>query len=253
MTTDTEPRRALLDVSVFRLGFTSQVVRVPLGRDGRGPDVLGITRKPSLPPDQRWRQEQIEAMPTLVTLVRHGQLRLFMYTELDLEAMKGTYVGTGGIIGDLFRGLAFEDVPAAIGRSKLQQMSLDEYAKKETFINFCKYLLGLDYASIQARPGFLRRFTEFEQENFRHLDRFKRICSALTENHYPDAFHLWTAEASGIGYFLTADRAFTNALTMTSRVPLPTRPMSPSDLLTQLGVTQLDPMPLTDDRIYPLQ
>jgi len=158
-------------------------------------------------------------MPTLVTLVRHGQLRLFMYTELDLEAMKGTYVGTGGIIGDLFRGLAFEDVPAAIGRSKLQQMSLDEYAKKETFINFCKYLLGLDYASIQARPGFLRRFTEFEQENFRHLDRFKRICSALTENHYPDAFHLWELSRSLLHLAERDGRASYPQFTARRRVP----------------------------------
>jgi hypothetical protein len=74
----------------------------------------------------------------------------------------------------------------------------------------------------------------------------------LPENHYRDALHLWTAEVNGLDYFLTADKTFINVMTKTSRVPLPTRPISPSDLLAELGVTQIDPLPIVDDRLHPL-
>jgi len=248
-----EPRRtALVDTSAFRLSLTADVVHVSLKSGARTPKLIAIRRKPSLSRDQHWRQRQIEAMPTIARLVRDGQLTLADSTELSLEEIKGTYVGVSGITGDLFRDVRWKHVPAAIERSKFQQIDMDSYTRKGTVIAFCKILLGLDSREVAARPRFLQRFTDFEQENLRSLDRFRLICAGLNENHYPDALHLWTAEVNGLDYFLTADRRFTNAMTKTSRVSLTTRLVSPVDLLAEVGVTGVDPMPIADDNIRPL-
>lgn len=248
-----EPHRtALVDTSVFRLSLTANVVRVPVESGANARELIGIRRQPPRRPDQHWLQRQIEAIPTIARLVRAGQLTLADSMELSLEEIKGTYVGVSGITGDLFRDVRWNHVPAAIERSKFQQMDMDSYTRKEAVVAFCKILLGLDYKAMATRPRFLQRFTDVEQENLRSVDRFRQICSALSENHYPDALHLWTAEVNGLDYFLTADRAFTNAMTKTSRILLTTRPMSPVDLLTELGVTEMDPMPIADDNIHPL-
>lgn len=249
-----EPHRtALVDTSVFRLSLTANVVRVPVESGANARELIGIRRKLPLRPDHQWLQLQIEAMPTIARAARDGQLTLVDSMELSLEEIKGTYVGVSGIAGDLFRDVRWNHVPAAIERSKFQQMDMDSYTRKETVVAFCKSLLGLDYKAVAARPRFLQRFTDFEQENLRSLDRFRQICAALSENHYPDALHLWTAEVNGLDYFLTADRAFTNVMTKTSRISLTARPIAPVDLLAELGVTKLDPVPITDDNIHPLQ
>jgi hypothetical protein len=248
-----EPQRtALVDVSVFRLGQTTDVLRVPLNSGAHARELIGIRRKPPLPPDQHWRQRQVEAMPTMARVVGDGRLTLVDSTELSLEEIKGTYVGVSGIAGDLFRDVRWSHVPAAIERSKFQKMDMDSYTMKETVVAFCKILLGFDCKAVAARPRFLQRFTDFEQKNLLSLDRFRQICAALSENHYPDALHLWTAEVNRLDYFLTADRAFINVMTKTSRIALTTRPIAPVDLLEVLGVTEMDPMPIADDNIRPL-
>jgi hypothetical protein len=85
-----------------------------------------------------------------------------------------------------------------------------------------------------------------------NLDRFRELCSGLTRQHYPDADHLWTAEANNLDYFLTADRAFINVMTLTRRLALRSKLISPRDLLAELGGTQLDRLPITDDKFHPL-
>jgi hypothetical protein len=247
-----EPTRsALLDTSVWRIGLTTRVEYIPStpNRNGR---ILGIRR---IPPRSKepWRQQQIEALPTITRLAREGRVKLCHCAELIEESWGGDYLGAGGFVGDLFNGVPLHDVPEAVVRSHFQQLDFAEYVKKEKVIQFCRdVLLGCSYDMFEKRPQFLSRFTDFERENLKRLDRFKQLCSALPENHYPDALHLWTAEVNGLDYFLTADKTFINVMTKTSRVPLPTRPISPSDLLTELGVTQLDPLPILDDELHPL-
>jgi hypothetical protein len=103
--------------------------------------------------------------------------------------------------------------------------------KKEARIKFCKWVLSLDYNSLTKRPAFISRFTDFELRNLESLDRFRQICSGLSEQHYPDAFHLWTAEVNKLAFFLTTDQKFIRAITETSRITFTTRPIPPSEFL----------------------
>lgn len=77
-------------------------------------------------------------------------------------------------------------------------------------------------------------FSDFERSNLKSLGRFTELCANLDETHYPDAFHLWTAEVNNLKFFLTADKKFINVLTETSQVALTTRPISPYDFLQML-------------------
>ena len=96
---------ALLDLSVSRLAETMDVLRVTYTtRVGRPVKAIEIRQKKPVPPDQQWRQMQMEALPTIARLCRENRVKLCGSTELSLEAMKGTYRG-GNVIGDLLGGV----------------------------------------------------------------------------------------------------------------------------------------------------
>jgi hypothetical protein len=155
-----------MDISVSRLAATTQVVyathKMRWGESQQTMKIIGIQRKPPLPPSQQWRRKQVEAMPTITRLAREGRLRLCCSMELSLEAIKGTYFGTGGIRGDLLAGITLEDVPAPIERSKFQEMDLRTYTEKDTFVTFCKVLLHVscchngDYYKLAIKPRVCR-------------------------------------------------------------------------------------------------
>jgi hypothetical protein len=189
-------------------------------------------------------KNQIEALPTIMKLAREGNILIYSYIELDLETMRGSFDLRGGK-GDLLKDVKVEDIPSAVDRSKLQQT--DDFFKKESLIKFCKFLLEVDVREFEKRHNwFLSRFTDFERQNIKSLKRFNELCCALDETHYPDAFHLWTAEVNGLDFFLTADRKFINVMSKTSRSHLKTKPIAPVDLLDYLGIKEREPMPIAD-------
>jgi hypothetical protein len=84
------------------------------------------------------------------------------------------------------------------------------------------------------------------------LKGFKEICRDLSEKHYPDAFHLWTADMNELDYFLSADKKFVSVMTLTKGTQLISRPIAPRDLLECFGITELDPLPIADWEVRPL-
>jgi len=228
---------ALLDLSVSRLAETMDVLRVTYTtRVGRPVKAIEIRQKKPVPPDQQWRQMQMEALPTIARLCRENRVKLCGSTELSLEAMKGTFRG-GNVTGDLLEGVKLDHVPCAIDRSKFQQMDLEKYIEKTTVVEFCKLLLRLDCSALAESSWPVGRLTEPEVTNVRNLERFRELCATLDESQYPDALHLWTAEVNELDYFLTADRAFINVMTKTARVQLKTKPIAPRELLDELEMS----------------
>jgi hypothetical protein len=150
--------------------------------------------------------------------------------------------------GDLMKDIRPEHVPAAISRGKFEQMELFEFAEKVRVVAFCKLLLKLRYETLAPYPEVIARFTEFELGNLQLLDRFRELCLHVAEKHYPDVFHLWTAETNGLNYFLTTDQKFINVM---GKKTLSTRPIAPRDLLAHLGVKRLDPLPFSDGKWHP--
>jgi hypothetical protein len=240
------PPRVLVDTSAFRhtrvadVGFFQETFR--LGSREIPIRVLGVKQKPLPGPEQKWLREQVQAMPTIARLAHERSISLCLYPELELEGMAGPSFPSSPV-GELLKGIAWESVPAAVERSKFQQMDLTIYVQKETVVNFCKVLLEWDQTALDAKVDDWPFLTDFERRNLRDLGRFREICSALHETHYRDAFHLWTAEVNNLDYFLVIDKKFVNVITKTSRIALRTKLMAPADLVRDLGIPQLDPMP----------
>ena len=59
-------------------------------------------------------------------------------------------------------------------------------------------------------------------------------------------------EFNGLDYFLTTDKKFTNVMTLTKLTGLnSSKPVTPRDLLENLGIGELDPLPIGDWKIRP--
>lgn len=242
------PVSALLDTCAYRLTDTVEAAvvehTVQWGPTELTLPIVGSRRKPPLNPNEHWKQDQIEAMPTIARLARENLLGLFVYPELGFEMFKGSsHAGFG--IGNLIKDVQIGKLPAAIERSKFQGMDIQDYVQKDRLVEFVSLILSLDHSAVKALPKSRLKFTDFELQNLRSLDRFREICANLPKKHYPDAFHLWTAEVNGLDFFLTADKKFIRALTESSRVELTTRPIAARDLLDEMDITELDPMPVT--------
>lgn len=141
-------------------------------------------------------------------------------------------------------------VEAAVERSYFFQSSLDEHVDSQSVIKFCKWLLNIDPNVLIEKVTQAKSFPSFLMANLRNVKRFSELCKGLSEKQYPDAFHLWTAEVNGADFFLTIDKKFIHVMTETNRVDLPCPPLSPSQLLNQLGIDERDPIEYMEGVFY---
>jgi hypothetical protein len=213
--------------------------------------ISGYIRKSPRNENEQWLQRQIDALPTIARLARDGGISCHTYSELEYEAMLRPGSFPANIIGDLFENVEFSRVNAPITRSRF--FSGDErFVQREAVIDFCKWLHDPKVESLADRTDFQRLLPEFELNNLRHVGRFRDICQGLSKKQFPDAFHLWTAEVSGLDYFLSTDKKFIQAITKLDKTDLPCKPISPEDLLSELGVTERDPFPYEEGQFYNL-
>lgn len=221
---------ALLDISLMRWMTQSTRQKVPHTLEIQGrvntSQVARILPR-EMPRD--WRGKEIDRLPEICMLESSGRLALFKSTESLGEEMAGWQVGQG-LPGDLVSKIRFRYAPSPIERSRLMSLPFKVYNSKECRAGFFKLLLE---ANTRGQLDNIRQWplTAFELESVEGLGRFAEICSCLDESQYTDAWHLWTAERSGIDFFLTLDRRFINVMTRTSRIPLISRPVYPSELV----------------------
>src|SRR4030065_61229 len=248
----TNPETVLLDRSVLvNMVTVEQIVReetIKWGDLTVSVPVSGMRRKPKQLNDQ-WVRDQVATLPTIVRLAREGKLKLHTYIELSYEAFHAS-TGIRGVKGDLLRGLEIGHLPSAVERSKFQQSDIFVHAQRERFDEFYKFLFDLPDGLLESEPNLWARFSDFEQKNLRKLARFHEISQHLPAKHYADAYHLWTAEVNDMGYFLTMDKHFINYMTQTAHCELPCIPITPRDLITSMGITKLDPLPIDDDGFH---
>lgn len=212
--------------------------------------ITGWRRKPMRDGDARWIAGEIACLPTVARLATDGTITLFEAHESRFEAMHAQQVARG-TKGDIFARAAINRVPDAVDRSIFRPGTVDIVASRQEVIEFCRFLREATPELLEKTPELWDRLPETMQGNLRELGRFHELIDALPyEKHWPDALHLWTAETHGAGYFLTLDQKFINALTMTARVDLPTRPARPSQLLDDLGVQDRDPLPAEHLKFY---
>jgi hypothetical protein len=240
------PVSALIDTSVWRLAEFARPVKVRqtvtmLGREQTLP-TLAMKR---IGPYEPWKERQIESLPTIARLACEGAIKLFDYDELELETLKGTILG--GVVTHLLAKAPIFRAKSPIERSRFQQMDMQQYVDKSTFVKFCRWLLSLSTVQIEKSHDLSTGFSHPGS-----IESFKEIFSNLPETHYPDAFHLWTAEINGLDYFLSADKKFASVMTITKETRLNTKVIAPRDLVESLGITKLDPLPIADWDVRPI-
>lgn len=212
--------------------------------------ISGWRRKPLRHGDVAWIENEINSMPTLARLGKDGCVEFFESQETTFEGWSAS-TGARGENGDLLSKVPIKRVPTAVDRSYFASQSLAQVASRQKVINFCKFLRSIDVSRLERIPEIWQKLPREMQFNLLNLERFKKLTSALpTERHWPDVLHLWTAETHKADYFLTLDRKFERALTMTAKINLVTSVCSPSKFLDDMGVKDLDPIPFEHSKFY---
>lgn len=240
---------ALLDTCLYRWTALSEYCRkrvdISFGGQLHPVDVLG-RKKAALPTD--WRLDEINAIPTLIRLVRDNRLSIYTSTEIKFEIFSG-FDKARGVPEDMLSSIRVGVVPSPIERSKFQQMPIKEFVKKEKRVEFCEFLLNLGESGLRKKISRLSdlNLSDYEKESFEQLPRFIELCKDVSKKHYSDIFHLWTAERAGLKYFLTLDKKFINSLVESKKMEFISVPLTPSDLLSILGVAANEPLPYIDE------
>ena len=242
-----QPIRILLDRNLrdyaLRARPASRTQTVHWGYREHQAEIGGIIGKPL--PSGAWLKDQVLCLPTIATLARVGQVALFSCTEIDVEEMSAS-LPFQNQFGDIFAGVRIDKLPSAVERTHFHQtIDFGKYVSGASTAAFIReFLLRIDEKHLPLIEQHVS-LPDFDLDNLRNVGRYREICKGLqTDGHLRDAFHLWTAEAHGLDYFLTADKKFINVMTGSRRIPSPTRPICPSQLLDILDMPRLDPLPL---------
>lgn len=248
------PIKIFIDNCIDSLSVTLQSVykeqNIVWGDTTQNVNIFGFERKPLPSADQEWKIKQIVCLPTVRRLAVEEKIKLYTYNELTHEAWKRPGSFPLNFLGDLFAGITFQHVDAAVERSFFFQMEFSEYLKNDEMIKFCVWLLDSKVEELADRFEGQERYPVFLLNNLRQVERFRELCKGLAKKQYPDAFHLWSAEVNEMEYFLTTDRKFIQVMTETKNINLPCKPVSPSDFLNILRVKDLEPFEFKPNQFY---
>ena len=147
-------------------------------------EIVGYTRKPLPNKSQAWKREQVECLPTVGRMARQNMISLYTYHETIFEGWKRPGSFPANHFGNVFEGITFERVDAAVERSYFVQMEIGQYIQKQSLVGFCKWLLTVDASGILAVIGNIPKFQTFMLDNLRNLDRFKELCRGLSPSQY---------------------------------------------------------------------
>ena len=184
-----------------------------------------------------WLQDEIDCLGKIAELCRRKKLLPYITEELESEEFRALKFPSPNH-DDLFEGIQFKKAQCPIVRSKWG-LSAKQYTDKNDVIAYCKCFFLTPskertekfIAGMKENPRF--SLSEFEERCLRNSDVFRNICRGISENHYPDALHLWTAEENGLDVFLTMDKKFKNVMAR-QKIGLHCRVMLPSDVLRAL-------------------
>lgn len=173
-------------------------------------------------------------LQSLATLCRKGMVEPYYTEESEVEEIRDRYWPRPYGHVDLFENVKFELAVPPFRRSKWgldgeEQFGpfpvVDSHGRKEKLpkrernkyvIEFCQILLGLSAERVESFIAGMRKnpvyhLSAFEEKSLRNIQTFRTICRHVDSVHFPDAFHLWTAEENELDVFLTFDTTFRNA------------------------------------------
>jgi hypothetical protein len=264
--------RVMLDNSVFGHSQICEWATGPQGThfgiDNQHYEVAGIVRKK--PHNDAAFQAQIDSLLTIGRLIREKQVEAYTYSELRCESMQ-RFIGDRML--DALAECQIKTCPPALERSRFLWGNGLAFARKggkkdrkrglSTGLSQIAFLQML----CELREGFLPLWmplkeliglTDFEIESLNNLKCFQMLCKfSNSTEHYPDMFHLWTAQRNRMNVFLTLDNKLANiakTIRKSGDVPIefPTEVLRPLELLDILGINKPDPVPIQYARFYPL-
>jgi len=149
----TEPIRIFVDNCVISLSETMQGAfkeeEVWWGGTVYRLKIIGFERKAMPSENQAWKRKQIECLPTIGRIAKEKRILLYTYHELQNETWKRTAINN--YLGNVFDGVEFHYVDAAVERSYFFQSELSHYLSNEQVVKFCKWLHTPNLESVVER------------------------------------------------------------------------------------------------------
>lgn len=232
--------KVLLDNSAYKKAAIEISVMTPKVVNWGGNDHVFQVSQVQRAKHMLEQREQMQAYQDIINQVRIGRVQLFTYSELLHESWNAAdprYIGAKHLLD----GITLHHIDPAVERSRFQQMEFGKYIcikngkkksdKRSKMIEFCELLRGLNedvVSQLLEIPYF--NFSQQEKDNLTS-QRFRELAQSLATHQLPDAFHLWSAEVAGLDYFLSFDGKFVRAMTMSSKLNLPCKPVLPITLL----------------------
>jgi hypothetical protein len=161
--------------------------------------------------DDPWLTANVNALSKISDAARTGKIEFFTYSELNFEWMRGRGSNVEHSPYDPFSGIPMGNVFPALERSRFASSSFFDYNKKEKLVSFVILLNKIENVHLDKLKKYIN-FNNFELNSLNDLDKFKKLLNCITENHYADAFHLWTAERNKIDFYLMIEKRFINAV-----------------------------------------
>lgn len=183
---------------------------------------LGVLQRVAATPrdDEKFRLDQIPYLATVCLLAKDRRVQLFSSFELLMERYRQCGPKNGYMGLNLLEGVDIRRAPTPFERTVMTTPGESVGTKEEDQMAF--------FQSITA-------------------PRYKEICNAFLESQrsklLDDAFHLWTAEASGLDRFLTMDQKFWKAVrqaTDGSRLHTSVSVVTPKEICKELDVPPTD-------------
>jgi hypothetical protein len=269
----TSPMRVLIDTGIissadFLVG-DSRVQEFRWGNGSARTTIAGFRRiEPSRDPDQ---QREKDALFTLGRLSREGLVELSTYAELNAELWRRPK-GRDPLL-NAFLKCHIQCCSAPLERSKFRStIDMTEWiakggkAEREkgvlpsefNQIPYFQWLANLSKEEIATLELHAAKIglDGFEVSSLHDLPWFQALARALVSpENLPDCFHMWTARRNGMDTLLTLEKKLPRTMNQLKQrkqdaIDAGVSILRPTQLLLQLGVTNIDSVPVQPERFY---
>lgn len=262
--------KVLLDTEIFSRSELMELVSEKQKIKWGDADIeLKTQRLKRLKPDKNHeKQNQIECIHTLGRLIREERIFPFTYNEINFERARGR---SREPVYNALRNCGIKQCPSAIERSKFRSGDIQDHIRKGgkkdaksnislSNINQLPFLEWLSTLSSEAIIKILEikgllKLTEHEVSSFQRISVFQEPAKLLPKEDLVDLFHLWTAERANMNAFLTLDKKFQKKIfdfnqRTKQKYKMNCRILTPFELLLELGITETDPLPAKEGKLY---
>ena len=265
--------RVLIDNGIVSgANFLEGAVRQQELRWGKNITSLPISgfKRVDLDPNVEQQAEK-DALFSIGRLARAGLLSLHTYSELRVESWRGGR-GRQPILNALGKCIISE-CPCPVERTKFRQtLNHEEWLSKGgkedlkkgiprsdfSQVSFLEWLASMTSSQVNLiiEKAGLFGLDDFEAESLEDLSWFQNLYRAIGgEGNLPDCFHICTARRNKLDALLTLEAKLPRTWEHLKkrrnlRIDVNVEVFRPRQLLSALGLNELDPVPVEGNRFY---